>query len=292
MTPYHIPVLVAEVLEILKPNSGALFIDATLGGGGHTKALLDRGSEVIGIDQDPEALEYVRQRTDLNHANLTLVEDNFEHVSDSVKAHSAKPVTGILFDLGVSSHQFDTPERGFSFQSSAPLDMRMSPSQAVTARDLINGLGKHELYDLFTKYGDEQLARPISEAIIRARMRKPIDTTSNLAQLIEKVYHGRRSHLHPATKVFQALRMAVNDEMNVLKNALPAAVNLLAPGGRMAVISFHEGEDRIVKHFMKDLPADTYQELTDKPITPTPEEIAQNPRSRSAKLRGVEKIQL
>lgn len=288
MNNYHKAVLLSEIIEYLKPTKGKVFIDATLGGGSHTKALLDQGATVIGVDQDPDAVAFVKSRSDLDHTRLTIVNEGFETAFDALPSDTK--VDGILFDLGVSSHQLDTPQRGFSFQSDAPLDMRMSPDLAVTAKDLINGLGKRELYELFTKYGDEKLARPIAEALVRARRLKPIETTGHLARLVERVYGRRHSHLHPATKVFQALRIAINDELNTLTSTLPKAIRLLNPGGRLAIISFHEGEDRIAKNFTKNLEPDSWRILFKKPLTPTPQEIAQNARSRSAKLRVVEKI--
>lgn len=290
MSVYHAPVLVAEVLTGLEPAPGKVIVDATLGGGSHTKAILDKGAQVFGFDQDPEALAEVKKRLDLDFNRLAVIESNFEHLKAELKKYDITEVDGILFDLGVSSHQFDTPERGFSFQFEAPLDMRMSPSLMVTAKDLINGLGRRELYDLFTKYGDEQLARPIAEAIVRARQIRPIETTKQLAKLVEKVYGRRHTHLHPATKVFQSLRIAINDELNTLKITLPQAASLLKIGGKLAIISFHEGEDRVVKHFMRDLSAEYWEVDTKKPITPSAAEIAENPRSRSAKLRICTKL--
>lgn len=285
MSVYHAPVLLDEVTSFLEAGPEKIFIDATLGGGSHTKALIDKGASVIGFDQDPDSALEVRSRGDVDHERLTIIESNFEHLKREMKVRQIFEVDGILFDLGVSSHQFDKPERGFSFQFDAPLDMRMSPSLMVTAKDLINGLGRRELYDLFTKYGDEQLARPISEAIIRARQVRPIETTKQLANLVERVYGRKHTHLHPATKVFQALRIAINDELNTLKITLPQATSLLKIGGKLAVISFHEGEDRIVKHFMRELDPELWEVLTKKPVTPGADELAKNPRCRSAKLR-------
>jgi 16S rRNA (cytosine1402-N4)-methyltransferase len=290
MSNYHIPILVEEVLELLNPKDGQTIIDATLGGGGHTKAIIDKKAKVIGIDQDPEAITYTGNRLDIDQSKLTLIEGNFGALTNLMAENAIESVDGILFDLGVSSHQVDSVERGFSFQIDAPLDMRMAPHLAVTAKDLVNGLGKNELYELFTKYAQEQLARPIAQAIVSARRLNMIETTGQLAKIVEKVYGRRKSHLHPATKVFQALRIAVNDELNTLKSVLPQACQLLNKGGVLVIISFHEGEDRIVKHFTRSLNEKNWQILTKKPIIPSPEEISQNPRSRSAKLRAIKKL--
>ncbi|MFC1654055.1 16S rRNA (cytosine(1402)-N(4))-methyltransferase RsmH [Patescibacteria group bacterium] len=289
MNKYHNPVLVNEVIEALKPSKNKVLIDATAGGGGHIKELTHAGSRVLGIDQDPDAINFIKTRQDFDQSQLTLVEGNFENIHQIAIDHKLDQVDGVLMDLGVSSHQFDTPERGFSFQHEAPLDMRMSPNLAVTARDLINGLGKKELYDLFTKYAQEKLARPIAQAIISARSVEPIESTKELARIVERVYGSKKSHLHPATKVFQALRMAVNDEINTLKTVLPQALRLLKKDGRLAIISFHEGEDRIVKQFFKSIEGEKYEILTKKPITPNRDELSKNIRSRSAKLRILQK---
>lgn len=288
-TTYHISVMLLEVLEYLQPGPQKQFIDATLGGGGHTKALLDHGALVLGIDQDHDALNHVASR--LNHPNLTTHQANFREISSVAETHGFTEVDGVLFDLGVSSHQFDEAERGFSFNKEAALDMRMDQNLSVTAADLLAALGPKELTKLFSTYGEEPRARKIAEVIVAERKRLPITTTMQLARLIEKVYRGQHSHLHPATKVFQALRIAVNDEINNLKEALPQAFSLLKPGGRMAVISFHGGEDRVVKQFIKQQESENIgKNLTPKPLVPSELEISQNIRSRSAKLRVIEKI--
>lgn len=290
MSNYHIPILTEEILSLLKPIDGKTIIDATLGGGGHTKAIIEKGAKVIGIDQDPEAITYTGSRMDIDQSKLTLIEGNFGNLKNLMAQNAIESVDGILFDLGVSSHQIDSVERGFSFQNSAPLDMRMAPHLTVTAKDLINGLGKNELYELFTKYAQEQLARPIAQAIVSARRIKIIETTTELAQIVEKVYGRRKSHLHPATKVFQALRIAINDELNTLKSVLPQACRLLNKDGMLVIISFHEGEDRIAKRFTKSLDEKKWEILTPKPIIPSNQEKSENPRSRSAKLRAIKKL--
>jgi len=222
------------------------------------------------------------------------VQGNFVDLEKIAKDKGFDKVDGILFDLGVSSHQLGTEERGFSFRSNAKLDMRMDPSLQVTAADLVNGLNSGELYELFTKFSQEKLARPIARAIVLARNVNPIVTGVQLAKIIEPIYkkHYRgKSKIHPATKVFQALRIAINDELNNLKRGLFQAIELLKPDGRLIVISFHESEDRIVKEFFKQKAKEEILEiLTKKPIGPSEKEIADNPRSRSAKLRSAKKL--
>lgn len=288
MTDFHTSVLGAEVLEYLQVKKGEKYIDATLGGGGHARQIIDQGGFVLGIDQDISAIEYVQQ---LNLTNLTTVTGSFENLADIAQQNGFFPCQGILYDLGVSSHQLDTPTRGFSFKEDAPLDMRMSPQFGVTARDLINALTEKELQELFTKYGEEREAWRIAKKIVSTRVYKPIETTFELAHLIEQtIGFSSKSHIHPATRVFQALRIAVNDELNALKSSLPQALETLASGGHLVVISFHSLEDRIVKNFFRDSAiSGSLEILTAKPVEPTAAEIAQNPRSRSAKLRAAQK---
>lgn len=289
MNNYHQPVLVHEILDALGVREGGRYIDATLGDGGHAKAIVQRGGIVLGIDQDPEAIERARKRLqiEVGREQVKMANTNFEHLSEIAQKEGFNPVDGILFDLGMSSYQLASG-RGFSFQSNEPLDMRMDPSRSVTAADLINALGRKELSDLFMKYGHESHAVRIASSIIGARQISPIKTTRQLAELIERI-SPRKGKLHPATKVFMSLRMAVNDELDVLQNALPQAAMLLIEGGRLGVISFHEGEDRIVKTFFR-----TYgelEEISESPIGPSLEEIQHNPRSRSARLRVAQKRQ-
>lgn len=292
MTKFHTPVLVSQLMSHLAVQPGQQFIDATIGGGGHAAAIINLGGHVFGIDRDPQAVSAAQQRLPPTQAKV--VQANFTDLATLAVSAGISQVNGIIFDLGVSSHQLETPARGFSFNLLGPLDMRMDPALAVTAADLVNALGRKELYVLFTKLAQEKLARPIADAIVESRRLTPFTTTQQLAQLVEAVY--RRHHflslkLHPATKVFQALRIAVNDELNNLKLALPQALSLLKPGGRLAVISFHEGEDRLVKHFFKTAAATGQGQLiTRKPLIPDPAEILANPRCRSAKLRIIEKI--
>lgn len=291
MSDYHTSVLPKEIVESLNPTKGKRFIDATFGGGGHTRLLLEKGATVLGIDQDKDAFNQSRILFQQYPKTLFFSEGNFSYLSSLAKKAEFENIDGILMDLGVSSWQFDQPQRGFSFRHDAILDMRMNQDLNVKASDLLMVLHVSELEKLFKIYGDEPRAKAIAHEIVEKRKTNPIQTTTQLANLIEKIYrHRTHSKIHPATKVFQALRIAVNDELNSLKTALPQAISLLKPNGRLSVISFHEGEDRIVKHLFKDLESENKIKLiTQKPITPTEEEISQNPRSRSAKLRVIEK---
>ncbi len=286
---YHAPVLLQTVLDFLSPNPGQLYIDATLGGGGHTFEILKRGAKVLGIDRDPEALEYVKEKIS-NGDNLTLVQGNFSNIEDIATAHGFGQVSGILFDLGVSSHQLDEASRGFSFKRDGPLDMRMDPSLTVRAKDIINNFPERRLDEIFKTYGQEKLSRPIAASIILARQIEEIRSTSQLAEVIRRVYAKRhvREKIDPATRAFQALRIVVNSELLNLEEALPQTSRLLRFGGRLVVISFHSLEDTTVKRFLK-LEKD-FEVLTSKPIGPEEEEIRQNPRARSAKLRAAQKV--
>jgi len=293
---YHTPVLLKEAIELLNVKKGERYIDATLGGGGHSEAIIKAGGEVLGIDRDPEALEFsgkrLSQACPLGAFRWTLIEGNFGQISDLAKKAGFDQVKGILFDLGVSSHQLETGERGFSFNKEADLDMRMSPGLKVTAKDLVNGLNEGELVELFTKLGGEHRSRSIAAAICRARKISPIEKCDQLATIILRSVpaRGKYDRTHPATRVFQALRIAVNDELNNLKEALPSALSLLKPGGRLVAISFHSLEDRIVKDFIKEKEnSGEIINLTGSPITPSREEVEANPRARSAKMRGAEK---
>lgn len=297
METFHKPVLLKETIELLDIKKNEIYIDATIGGGGHSIEILRAGGILIGIDCDPEAIEFTRKR--LNQAcplgafRWTLINDNFVNLEKIVKSLNIEKVGGILFDLGVSSYQLETPKRGFSFNADAKLDMRMDPRLSVTAADLVNALNEGELYELFTKYGEEFHSRAIARAICRARRAKPILTCNQLAQIIVRSVpkRGRYDRTHPATRVFQALRIAVNDEINNLKEALPQTEKILKSGGRLVVLSFHSLEDRIVKNFMKEKERlGSFKVLFKKPLIPSKEEILENPRSRSAKLRAGEKL--
>lgn len=292
---YHIPALLKEALFFLKVIPEGKYIDATLGGGGHSREIVCQGGELLAIDRDPQAIEYGGKRlleACPAHQPPKVVLGNFSEIDKIAVENGFDKVDGILFDLGVSSHQLETAERGFSFSQKGPLDMRMDPSLTVTAKDLVNGLNEKELEELISKLGEESFARRYAKAICEARKEKPLETCEDLANVILAVTpRGRFERTHPATKTFQALRIAVNDELNVLKEALPKSVNLLKNGGRLVVISFHSLEDGIVKRFFKEMEeSKTLKVVTEKPIAPTREETLQNPRSRSAKLRAAEKI--
>ncbi len=284
----HTPVLLTEVVKIMDPKPGKMYIDATLGYGGHTLELLKAGAEVVGIDQDADILELTQKRiTEVGLSkNFTAIHSSFASALSSDRLSQQK-YQGVLLDLGVSSYQLDTPERGFSFRYDAPLDMRMNKDLAVTAKDLINGLGKNELINLFATLGEEYQAKKIVAAILDARRKNPITTTTELANLIARTVNKSKAHLHPATKVFQALRMAVNTEREELKAALPSAWSCLASGGILVVICFHSLELEIVKSFMSSLKDASF--VSDI-ITPSLDEQYDNHRSRSAKLYYSQKI--
>lgn len=280
----HLPVLPEDVLDALAPAPGRLIVDGTLGGAGHTRMLLARGAEVIGIDQDPYALERVEAE---NLAGLRTVRGNFRDMQALLAGIGVTQVDGILLDIGVSSFQLDDAERGFSYHSEAALDMRMSQS-GPSAADLVNNLEEAELAALIYEYGEEKHSRRLARAIAAARQEAPIETTTALADIIKRAYPGFAKGIHPARRTFQALRIAVNDELGALRGGLQAAEALLAPGGRLAVISFHSLEDRIVKRFM--LGSRRLEPLTKRPTVASEEEQAANPRSRSAKLRVAEAL--
>lgn len=286
---YHTSVLLKEAIEYLNVQEGNKYIDATLGGGGHSLELLRRGAVLLGIDVDEDALDVIRAKIK-NGANALIVRGNFREIGKIAKENGFEKVNGILYDLGVSSHQFDAGERGFSFQQDAQLDMRMDRSLNVKAKDLINALSKKELDELFSKLGEERFASSISKKIIKARSVKPIETTHELAHLVKQGYPFTNSKIHPATKIFQALRIAVNDELGNLRDSLPQAVDLLTDNGRLVVISFHSLEDRIVKETFKEFEKKGFgKSVSKKPILPTQEEVVTNNRSRSAKMRVFEK---
>lgn len=298
MSTFHQPVLLKETIENLRIKENGKYIDGTVGGGGHSEAILKLGGNILGIDCDPEALNYarkhlaacpVRRIVGLN-VSWRLVRGNFKDLDKIAKENNFNEVDGILLDLGVSSYQLETPKRGFSFNSDSILDMRMDPDLKVTAQDLINVLNKGELEKLFKKFAQEKLACRVAEAIVDARRLNPIKTGRQLAEIILKV-KPRRGKVHPATQIFQVLRMAVNNEPNNLHEFLPKALNLLKTGGRLAIISFHSGEDRIVKQFLKQQEEKgIIKKIFKKPISPNFAEVKSNPRSRSAKLRVAEKI--
>ncbi len=289
---YHKSVLLQEAIDNLNIKSGQKYIDATLGGGGHTEEILRSGGLVLGIDQDEDSISHVSSK--IQNPNLTLKRGNFRNIDSIATDAGFDKVSGILFDLGVSSHQIDTASRGFSYLNPGPLDMRMDQSLGVKASDLVNALGKKELYDLFRTLGDERNSHAISERIVNERKVKAFETTDELVRVLAHSYgFSNVSDFAKATsgkKVFQALRIAVNDELGSLKDALPKAIGLLESGGRLIVITFHSLEDRIVKQeFVNFEKSNLGKIITKKPVIPTIEEMNQNSRSKSAKLRVIER---
>jgi 16S rRNA (cytosine1402-N4)-methyltransferase len=284
----HVPVMVAEVVDLLvagRSGTGGRVADMTVGAGGHAAALLDAGvGRVIGFDRDPEALRVARARLATYGDRFTAEHRRFSQVGE---AEATGPLHGVLFDLGVSSMQLDEPTRGFGYRAEGPLDMRMGEGD-VTAADLVNDLSERELADLLFELGQEHRSRRIAAAIVRARQRGRIETTDQLAGVVVGAVGRRPGGPHPARRTFQALRIAVNRELEELAASLPRAAGLLGPGGRVVVLSYHSLEDGIVKRaFRAD---DRLRVLTKKPLRPSPEETARNPRARSAKLRAAERV--
>jgi len=284
----HKPVLLKEVLALLQVKKGGRYIDATLGEGGHAKEIIKLGGEVLGIEQDPAIL--AQAKTSLGSQAL-LAQGNFRRINEIAKEHQFTEVDGILMDLGISSWHLEESGRGFTFQKEEPLDMRADPTLQVTAADLLNGLTKHELERLIRQFGEEERAGELVRALVRARSLRPFKTTGDLLEVVATVKGSRgREKLHPATKIFQALRIAVNDEIENLRSALPRAFGILGKGGTLVVISFHSLEDREVKRFFALRGKEGLGEiLTEKPVQPTSQEVSQNPRSRSARLRALQK---
>jgi len=281
----HKPILIKEVLEFLQVKKGGRYIDGTLGEGGHAKEIIQAGGDVLGIEQDPKIL--TQARNNLGNEAL-LVEGNFRRIDEIARENKFTEVSGILLDLGISSWHLEESGRGFTFQKEEPLDMRADPNLAVTAADLLNGLTKHELERLIRQFGEEERAGELARALVRARTLRPLRTTGDLLKVVSEVKgRGGREKLHPATKIFQALRIAVNDELENLRSVLPRAFGILGKGGTLVVISFHSLEDREVKRFFAQMGKDGEGEiLTPKPIQPSSQEVSQNQRSRSARLRA------
>lgn len=290
----HQPVMLEEAMHYLKPKKGHTQVDCTIGEGGHSAEILRSIGEegmLIGIDRDEEILARAKTRL-AGMPNLRLVQGDFRNLRDILSAEGLRKADGVLFDLGVSSYHIDTPERGFSFSSEGPLDMRLDRSQEGTAEDLVNELPEGELEGLIREYGEEPKARRIARCIVEARSRERITTTSQLKELIVRATGGRHGAAHTATRTFQALRIAVNDELNSLAIATGQLTDVLRPGGRAVIISFHSLEDRIAKRALRDLAAaGAAKVLTKKPVLPSREEVERNPRSRSAKLRALEVLQ-
>lgn len=308
-TPVHISVLLEEAVDGLALRPGDSAIDGTLGGGGHTARILERiapNGRVLGVDADPAAISRVTARFpgEIAAGRLTLMQTPFGALTQAAQAAGFGPVAGILFDLGVSSFQLESPERGFAWMMAGPLDMRFDPHQPTSAAEIVNSWPEADLADLIFRYGEERRSRRIARHLVAHR---PVTTTEQLVRLVEQAVGGRRGErIHPATRTFQALRIAVNQELAQLEQVLPQALTLLQPGGRIAVISFHSLEDRIVKQWMQAEATDfvhdrahpfggiartpTLRVITGKPVTPSPAEIERNPRSRSAKLRIAERL--
>ncbi len=301
----HSPVLTDEVIERLAVEPGGRYIDCTLGAGGHARLIMEAGAPgaiLLGIDADPHAVALARDNLKGFDGDLQLVNANFRDLEETAGKLGFVPAHGVLFDLGISSMQLAEDGRGFSFQTEAPLDMRFSPEQELTAADIVNDYDESDIANLIWEYGEERFSRRIAKAILRTR---PLQTTTALASVVSRAVPGR-GKIHPATRTFQALRIAVNDELRTLESALEQARNILGPAGRLVVISFHSLEDRIVKQFFQRESRDcicppetplcicehkaTLRIITRRPITPTPEEQKTNPRSRSAKLRAAERI--
>ena len=302
----HEPVLYKEIIHALQPQSGGRYVDGTLGAGGHARGIMEVSApdgRLLGLDVDPQALAIARRILAPYEHRIHLAQASYTSLSTELARLGWDAVDGILLDLGASSIQFDTPERGFSFQHDAPLDMRFGPHILQTAADLVNTYSERELADLIYRYGEERESRKIARAIVKAR---PIHTTRELVAVIEAVSPRRGGRVHPATRTFQALRIAVNEELGAIEEVLPQAVAALEPGGRVAIIAFHSLEDRIVKDFFREQSKDlvnppyeriyeeerkaTLKEVHRKPITPSEDEIQNNPRARSAKLRIAEKL--
>jgi 16S rRNA (cytosine1402-N4)-methyltransferase len=308
----HIPVLLSETIDALQPQPGARYIDATVGGGGHAERILDLSSpdgRLLALDADPAALLAARDRLSPFGDRVTTIQTYFDALASAARQSGFGEVNGVLFDLGVSSPQLDVTDRGFSFAREAPLDMRMGPDATTTAENLVNDLPAGDLMAILRDYGEERYARRVAARIVEARRTERLTTTTQLSRIVASAKPAARGErIHPATRVFQGLRIAVNDELGRLQRALPQAVDLLRGGGRLAVISFHSLEDRIVKQFMRTESRDcicppelpvcvcghqaTLRIVTHRPVQASTEEVARNPRARSAKLRVAERLSL
>ncbi len=305
MTNDHIPVLYHEVLQLLRPQPNGRYLDATLGAGGHTAGILQTSAptgRILAFDRDPEAIAFARQQLAIYGDRVTYVNASYAAMGQLAPANGFTALDGILLDLGLSSRQLESAERGFSFMKDGPLDMRFDPTQGETAADLINNLSETELADIFWKYGEERRSRRLARAIVNNR---PFTHTRQLADLVAAQVKGRE-RIHPATRIFQALRIATNHELEAVETGIPAAIGLLKPGGRIAVISFHSLEDRFVKQLFRRLSQSctcppqqpvctcggkaTLRLITRKAMKASEAEIQQNPRSRSARLRVAEKM--
>jgi 16S rRNA (cytosine1402-N4)-methyltransferase len=308
LSSYHVPVLLKECIDALELKTGGIYVDATLGGGGHTEHILktQTGIRLFAFDQDEDSLKQTRHLIE-EYPNLTIIKDNFANLRTCLALERIKKIDGILFDLGVSSHQINQPERGFSFSLEGKLDMRMDKSAEVTAYDIINHYDQYQLKKIFFEYGEEKEAGKIARAIVAARSNKHLETTLELAEIIDKSVFSKQK-IKAKARIFQALRIYINGEMDVLKTALSDAVKILNPGGRIVVISYHSLEDRIVKKLFQyeekeclcpsNFPKcicdkkSTLKILTKKPLQPSEDEVNQNPRARSAKFRFAERKEI
>lgn len=305
----HVTVLLNEAVSLLEPRPGRVYVDGTVGGGGHAELILERSAPdgvLIGLDKDPEALVACMERLKKFGSRAILRQADFRNMRAVVQELGYAEADGVLLDLGMSWFQIRSAERGFSFMSKGQLDMRMDPGQQKTAADIVNTLSREDLARLIREYGEERWAGRIAQAIIRARADRPITTTDELAGIIERAYPPGPRRIHPATRTFQALRIAVNDELGALKQGLAEGIEILRPGGRIAVISFHSLEDRIVKRTFAEgmrpckcpprMPVcrcgrrPVLRPLTKKPVVPSGSEVERNPAARSAKLRAAEKL--
>jgi 16S rRNA (cytosine1402-N4)-methyltransferase len=300
----HISVLGREAVDMLSPRDGGIYIDATFGAGGYSRAILDiAGTRVIGIDRDRSAITGGFDLVDRSGGRLTLVEDRFSNLAEICAAQGVDAVDGVVMDVGVSSMQLDSAARGFSFRLGGPLDMRMSPN-GPTAADVVAKASEADIANIIYIFGEERHSRGVARAIVAARKQAPIATTRALADIVARVVRSKPNEIHPATRTFQALRIFVNEELDELHLALSAAERVLRPGGRLVVVSFHSLEDRIVKNFLTERgraaagsrhrpevaqAAPSFQILTRRPVTPGEAEISANPRARSAKLRAAER---
>ncbi|MCD6083524.1 16S rRNA (cytosine(1402)-N(4))-methyltransferase RsmH [Candidatus Aerophobetes bacterium] len=292
---FHQPAMVKEVLYYLAPQAGGLYVDCTIGSGGHSRAILEKTdgkAKILGIDRDEEALRIAEEQLREYEKQIILVKGNFKDLHEILKGEKIKKVNGILYDLGVSSMQLDSRQRGFSFRWNSPLDMRMDKQQELTASHLVNELSEKKLEEIFFKLGEERWARRVAKFIVKERKKRPLRTTEELVETIRKAIPAevrRKRKIHFATKIFQALRIKVNEELENLKISLNSCFDLLQKGGRVCIISYHSLEDRIVKNEFRKRREKEIKILTKKVVRPSFEEIRSNPRVRSAKLRAAEK---
>jgi len=291
MKIYHTPVLINEAIDLLDIKKEDIVMDCTIGEGGHSEKILshvNKFGHLYGIDRDKETLDTAKKRLSSIKTNFTLIHGNFADILNITKEHNVTGVNKIIVDLGISSLQIEIEERGFSFKREGPLDMRMNREERTTALEIINSFPEYEIADIIYKYGEERFSRKIAKKIVNYRKLKTIKTTTELAEIIKKAYPHKWQKIHPATRTFQALRIKVNKELENLEKFLESFPQILAKNGRIAIISYHSLEDRLIKTYFKQ--SEELHILNKKVIKPTPEEISRNPRSRSAKLRGAKKL--